>query len=123
MVYKCFNYISLFFIVVGILAVLPLDNATYQVLAMVLGIPAALIFAAAGVFGVGATLVCSREWPQLVMSASFIGLGGVFAISENITVAQSEQYSIVLSVISSIAIFLIISLSARYFYLKMKSKE
>jgi len=121
--FRCFGFISLFFIIATIAAMLPLDNTTYQVLGMVVGIPATLLFMAAGASGVLISLIYARERALLIMSGCFIMLCALFALSESQPLLQVEYYAALIDTLSVINAVLIIALSTHHFFIIKKSKN
>ncbi|MFQ5345064.1 MAG: hypothetical protein ACE5DZ_03780 [Mariprofundus sp.] len=121
--YFCFAYLGALAVVSLMLAVLPLDFSTYQVLGMVVGIPAVLLAAGASLWGIFLTLFRWREWPLVVMSVAVLGFIGVFFIGESLPSDVYKSRQAVMNLASGILMAAIVLLSGRWYLFDFRKRK
>jgi len=114
--YFCFSYISLCFIAVALLKLLPLELPGLQMLSMIIGIPATLLFVLASLVGMMTTSVfCREEWPLLTMSVTLFGLYLLFFINRQQLFSADAGLENTQNV-ALLGMALIISISGHWFF-------
>ncbi len=123
MAYRYFAYVALLNIGIALLAILPLENATIQVIGM-MSIPFVLLWFAAGVGGVLITLVRHRrEWPLVSMSAAFVGFMLLFTLSESLSADQYRQYKTLIDAGVILSLLVIVLLSGHWLFFTRRQKK
>ena len=121
--YACFAYVGALSVVSLMLEVLPLDFSTYQVLGMVVGIPAVLLAVGASLCGVLLTFFRHREWPLVMMSVALLGFIGVFAIGESLPGEVYMSRRTEMNLASGILMAAIVLLSGRWYLFDVRKRK
>lgn len=121
--YACFAYVGALSVVSLMLEVLPLDFSTYQVLGMVVGIPAVLLAVGASLWGVFLTIFRCREWPLVVMSVAMLAFIAVFIIGESLPGEVYMKRQTEISLASGISIAAIVLLSGRWYLFDFRKRK
>jgi len=120
--YLCFSYISLCFIAITLLKLLPMPLPNLQVIGMIIGIPATLLFVLASLIGMMTTSIfCREEWPLLTMSITLFGLYLLFFINRQQLFSADSGLENTQNV-ALLGMALIISLSGHWFFTKKLTK-
>ncbi len=112
--YACFAYLALFSVAAIGLEVLPLPFSTYQVIGMVVGLPAAMLAAAAALAGIGLALIRHRERRLLIMSATTAGMTILLALGESLPAEQFVRYRYALHAGMGCCVLALVILSLRW---------
>jgi len=121
--YLCFSYVSLCFIALTLLRLLPLELSNLQVIGMIIGIPATLLFVLASLIGMMTTSIfCREEWPLLTMSITLFGLYLLFFINRQQLFSADSGLENTQN-IALLGMALIISLSGHWFFSKRSLKS
>jgi hypothetical protein len=115
--YACFALVGALAVLSFLLEVLPLAFSTYQVLGMLIGIPAVLLGVVASLVGTWLALFRWREWPLLVMAAALVAVLAIFLLGESLPREAYTRHRSRLNVASGGMMAVVVLLSARWYLL------
>ncbi|MBC8423808.1 hypothetical protein H8E07_06755 [bacterium] len=121
--YACFAYVGALAVASLMLEVLPFPFSTYQVLGMVVGIPAVILALVASGWGVVLTCARWREWPLVSMSVALLGYIGVFVIGESLSVEESVSQRTALNLADGVLMAVIVTLSGRWYFFDFRRRS